>query len=250
MQFAIDLSSYKFGLLKIAYEFAVDKVPGYYDDPIAKLYSEILHQGDVSRLSEAFMEGDAIANANIRVFESMIDYSNRSRHILLLVNLNGKLYCLVKLFDKFSQMIRLSDRTYGDEGFVMMAINDFSTQKCTFMDADELIKATMQDEITTFELSEDADELLKSEADKTEVGFACNKYGDNLMYDSWGNVVCTESQLLLTLELIGMTKDEENTSNEMKTTYILPYGYHYLLMPSQKLVMVRTITKRNVFKKI
>lgn len=250
MQFAIDLNSYKFGLLKIAYEFAVDKVSGYYDDPIAKLYSEILYHGDVSRLSEAFLEGDAIVNANIRVFESMIDYSNRSRHILLLINLNGKLYCLVKLFDKFSQMIRLSDKAYGDEGFVMMAINDFSNHKCTFMNAEELIKATMQDEITTFELCEEGKELLKAEIDKAEVGFACNKYGDNLMYDPWGNVVCTESQLLLTLERIGMTKDEENTSTEMKTTYVIPYGYHYLLMPSQKLTMVRTITKRNVFKKI
>ena len=250
MQFAMDLNSYKFGLLKIAYEFAIDKVPGYYDDSIAKLYSEILYQGDVSRLSETFIEGDAILNANMQVFESMIDYSNRSRHILLLFNLNGKLYCLVKLFDKFSQMIRLSDRAYGDEGFVMMAINDFSTQECRFLNAEDLIKATMQEEITTFELSEEGKELLKLESDKPDVGFAYNQYGDNLMYDSWGNVVCTESQLLLTLEQIGMTKDEESTSNEMKATYIIPHGYHYLLMPSQKLVMVKTITKRNVFKKI
>ena len=35
----IDMKEYKLGLLKIAYEFAVDKINGYLNDPIAIKYA-------------------------------------------------------------------------------------------------------------------------------------------------------------------------------------------------------------------
>lgn len=88
--------------MKIAYEFAADKIEGYIDDPIAKLYASILHEGNPDRLDEVFFEGDTINNASLNIMESIIDNSNTNRHILLLVNIHDKLYCIVKLFDKFA----------------------------------------------------------------------------------------------------------------------------------------------------
>lgn len=142
MQFTIDIKSYKLGLLKIAYEFTADKIEKYTDDPIAKLYANILRDGNPDRLDEAFFEGDAITNANLNILESVIDNSNTNRHILLLIHLHNKLYCVVKLFDKFCQMIRMSDNSYGKESLVLIAINDFVKNRCDFYYPTDLIKVT------------------------------------------------------------------------------------------------------------
>ena len=72
----------------------------------------------------------------------------------------------------------------------------------------------------------------------------------NYVYDSRGNAMCTENLLLLTLEKINLTKKEQETSDYMSVTYLVPFGYHFMLVPSQQLVMVREVTKKNYFKKI
>ena len=127
--------------MKIAYEFAADKINRYIDDPIAKLYTSILREGNPDRLDEVFFEGDAINNASLNIMKSIIDNSNTNRHILLLVNMHDKLYCIVKLFDKFYQMIRMSNSNYGEDGLVLLAINDFVNHKCVFYSPTDLIKS-------------------------------------------------------------------------------------------------------------
>ena len=47
-----------------------------------------------------------------------------------------------------------------------------------------------------------------------------------------------------------LTKKEQETSDYMSVTYLVPFGYHFMLVPSQQLVMVREVTKKNYFKKI
>ena len=144
----------------------------------------------------------------------------------------------------------MSDKAYGDDNFIEIAINDFDERKCRFMNGEELVKATMQEEITTYKFSEEGQELIAAEMDKREVGVVCNFQGDNLLFDSRGYASCTENQLLLTLEKFNLTKKEQETSDYMSVTYLIPFGYHFLLVPSQQLVMVREVTKKNYFKKI
>ena len=79
-------------------------------DPMARLYSEILHDAAIDRLDEVNFEGDGLVHADKMLLEDFIDYSNVNRHILVLTNINGKLYCMVKLFQNvMCQMIRMSD---------------------------------------------------------------------------------------------------------------------------------------------
>ena len=250
MQFTIDIKSYKLGLLKIAYEFTADKIKGYTDDPIAKLYANILHDGNPDRLNEAFFVGDAITNANLNILESIIDNSKTDRHILLLTNLHNKLYCIVKLFDKFCQMIRMSDSSYGENGLVLLAINDFVSHKCDFYSPTELIKATNYSELTIFKLRDEDQAYLEAQISKEGIGFACTKDHDNILYDCKGNPVCTESTLLLILEKLNLIKSESYTLGKISATYTTPFGYHYLCMPEGKLLMVKEITKVNEFIKI
>lgn len=111
MQTSIDIKNYKIGLLKIAYEFAVDKYPDYYKDPMALLYSEILHNAAIDRLDEVAFEGDGILQSGVEILEDYIDYDNTDRHVLILMNCDGKLYCMVKLFQNtMCQLIRMSDK--------------------------------------------------------------------------------------------------------------------------------------------
>ena len=252
MQFTIDIKNYKIGLLKIAYEFAADRIEGYIDDPIAKLYASILHEGNPDRLDEVFFEGDAINNASLNIMESIIDNSNTNRHILLLANIHNKLYCIVKLFDKFCQMIRMSDSSYGEDGLVLLAINDFVNHKCDFYSPTDLIRVTNYSEFTTFKLNDEDQAYLDSllRINKEGIGFACNKDQDNILFDSKGIPICTESILLLTLERLNLIKEESHTSGKISATYKIPLGYYYLCMPDKKLLMVKEITKVNEFIKI
>lgn len=250
MQFKIDIKSYKIGLLKIAYEFAVDKIERYIDDPLAILYADILHEGNPDRLDEVLFEGDAITNANLTILDSVIDSSNTNRHILLLLNYQNKLYCIVKLFDKFCQMIRMSNCCYGDNGIVCVAINDFENKRCDFYTITDLIKAVNFSEYTTFKLRAEDQAYLDAQMGKEGIGFVCNTNQENILYDCNGTPICTESQLLLTLEELNLTKNEIFTPCRISVTYPVPPGYHYLCMPEEKLLMVEEITKVNEFTRI
>lgn len=73
MQVQIDLKNYKIGLLKIAYEFAVDKVPEYYEDPKATLYAEILRDASLERLDEVSFIGDGLFHTANKPLEEYID---------------------------------------------------------------------------------------------------------------------------------------------------------------------------------
>lgn len=250
MQFAIDMKNYKMGLLKIAYEFTADKIKGYTDDPIAKLYASILHDGNPDRLDEAFIGGDPITNANLNILELFIDNSNTDRHILLLINCHGKLYCMVKLFDKFCLMIRMSNSSYGEEVIVLMAINDFVKNRCDFYTLTDLIRATIYRESTTFELIDEDQAYLDAQMGKKDIGFVCNNDQHNILYDCSGNPVCTEDELLLNLVKLNLVKNDINMLGKISATYEIPLGYHYLCMPEKKLLMIRKITEVCEFRKI
>lgn len=243
MQFAIDLKSYRLGLLKIAYEFAADKIGRYIDDPIARLYASILHDGHPDRLDEAFFEGDAITNAHLGILEPIIDNSNTGRHILLLMNFHNKLYCLVKLFDKFCQVIRMSDSGYGEEGLVWMAMNDFVKHRCDFYNPADLASAITYRSFTTFKLKDEDQTYLDAQKGKGGIGFACNKNHDRILYDCLGNPVCTESWLLQNLEESNFVKSESYTPGRIAVAYTIPWGYNYLCMPERKLLVVKEITQ-------
>lgn len=250
MQFLIDTKSYKIGLLKIAYEFAVDQIEEYLEDPLSKLYASILQEGNPSRIDEVILNGDAIINAKFKILESVVDNSNTNRHLLLLFNYNNKLYCLVKLFDKFCQSIKMSDKFYEMEGGGIVAINDFEKCRCDIFNLRQLIQLTYFTEYTTFKLRDKDQEYLDLLMNKEGVGFVCNKDHDNILFNCNGIPICTENNLLLALEKLNLIKKENFTETGISVTYTIPYGHHYLCMPGKKLLMVKEITKVNEFKKI
>ena len=165
-------------------------------------------------------------------------------------NLEGKLYCIVKLFDKFCQIIKMSDCNYGEDGMVLIAINDFLKRECRFYNPIDLIKATKYREYTTFKFSTEAQAYLDKQKNNEKIGFVCNLERDNLLFDCHKNILCTESMLLLMLEKLNHVKDSIYKSNEISVIYTIPPGYYYLCAPEDVLLMVEEITKVTVFQKI
>lgn len=238
LQAQIDLSNYRIGLLKMAYEFAVDKVPSYYDDPNARLYAEILKDGALDRLDEIGFEGDGFINADIKPFEDYIDYSKPDRHILMLFNANGKLYCLVKLFENIlTQLIKMSDNAYDIQGYIVIAINDYSRRECQFYDVERLSKSYYKSVCYGVRLSEEDNAFVQSEMQSagSEIGFACNKYSDNIIFDADGNPYATQSMLCTKLDYLGLTT-YESQGNTIVTKIPAPDTAFLLLRPSDKLV--------------
>ena len=253
MQVQIDLKNYKIGLLKIAYEFAVDKISEYYNDSKARLYAEILREANLDRLDEMGFVGDGLSSMDVKPLEEYIDYTNTDRHILMLLNIQGKLHCIVKLFDKaFCQMICMSDKAYGEEGLVMLTINDFVKHECKFYDIHELLKTCMLTERTCYRFSDEGLKLLKAEEHKDNFGIVCNNSNDNVLYNQYGQPVTTQENLLLRLEPQNNVKEnkEGTKGNSVSSTYVVPGDMYFRLMPSNKLIQVLEITKINDFKKI
>lgn len=249
-QASIDLALFKIGLLKIAYEFAVDKVPGYYNDPMARLFSEILQNALTERLGEVNFSGDGFADANRKILATFIDPANTDRHILLLTNLNNKLYCLVKLFDNtISQVIQMSDKAYGEENNFLLAINDFVRHDCRFFNAADLVRACIKNETVRFKFSEEAAKAVESEQLTPGAGWVCNRQNDNLLFDAEGHPQCTQSQLVNSMELSGKVEEQEK-GTVLTSSYKVPQGLYFQLAPSNRLIRVESIEYLNEITKL
>lgn len=235
---SLDLSDYRIGLLKIAYEFAVDKIPAYYNDPKARLYSKILEDGAIDRLDEVDFQGDAFLSASVKPLDDYIEYSRPKRHFLFLINSGGKLHCIVRLFD-ICQNVVLSDREYPEIGPCYLAVNDSSNSKCWFYSVEELVNATCTPKNWGARFSDEDNKLLEKESDGVngilQLGFACNDHCDNILFDKDGNALTTQTCLINQLEESNCKKTE-NTVDGIRDTYTIPDGLYLKLMPSGILI--------------
>ncbi|MBW3832034.1 HNH endonuclease [Aeromonas hydrophila] len=137
---SIDLHDFKLGLLKIAYEFAIDSIPKYYDDPMAIDISKILHSANHERSTDFVKIGNGFQHEVMQPFESLLDFESE-KHYLILTKLNENLVCFVKLHKLFTVGVVLSEYGYLDENFIV-GINDIVGKSFNKIDAFELIEKT------------------------------------------------------------------------------------------------------------
>lgn len=117
----IDLSNYKIGFLKIAYEFACDVLPQYFEDENAKEISKILHTCDFSKVEKYVIHSDfEITGAKyLKVFG---DFKNQ--HTVHLLDNEYGFICYVTIFDSIYVVIKLSKTNYC-EGYKYMLYNNY-----------------------------------------------------------------------------------------------------------------------------
>lgn len=252
MQFKIDTKAYILSLLKIAYEFTVDKCPRYIDDPIAKLYAEILLQADVNRIDEVKVLSNFFMDKTFEILPLFIE-NTPQRHILCLREHEGKLICGIKLFDAYGISILMSENSYGlDNQNGIVTVNDIKENRCDFYTIGKLISKTLYGTNRVFIFDEEGSNILasaQSNLTELEFGFASNKFGQNILFDANGNAVITEDKLLMELEL---QSDEAPviTGEGYEQTYNYPDGLYYLIPATEQLVPAKGLKETVILKKI
>lgn len=126
---SFDLEEYKIGMLKIAYEFAVDSLPNYINDEKAIFISDILHKQNIDMLSSIHFIQDGFSNILEPIFNKLIDFSNKDRHYLFLFECQNNLICFVNLFNILSIGIILSENTSTLKDDFIVGINDLNKRE-------------------------------------------------------------------------------------------------------------------------
>lgn len=119
----MDLLKFKIGLLKIAYEFAVDSVPAYFATPDAVCVSEILERADYERASEYAKIGSGLKHEIFEPFARYLDLSSK-KHYLILTQTDFGLLALIKLHDLFAVGFLLSEDRLLGSGEIIIGVND------------------------------------------------------------------------------------------------------------------------------
>lgn len=246
MQTMIDLKNYKIGLLKIAYEICVEMFPEYEHDSLGQIYAKILHdvayevEGAIDRIDEVKFEGTGFKDPLKPLLSQFIDYSNNKRHIIVLFNHADHLYCLVKVFDIFSQLIQMSDITYLKDEDIRLYINDFSKNGYVKLTLKELVAKLKEEKTTSYKFDEQGMTLLEEISEGAEVGFHANKYGQNLVYNQDGDVFMTEDNLKENIPE-NCISDSSLIGGEFTTTYHIPQGFFFCVSPTNTLVQLNEI---------
>lgn len=128
-QWEVDTLKFKLGLLKIAYEFAVDSIDEYFDDPLAIKISEIIRDSSYERIHELKI-GSGLDKEIFKSIENIFDI-NKKRHILMLISIDQGLICLIKIDTVFHIGIQLSERKYMSFENSIIGINDLEIKSFT-----------------------------------------------------------------------------------------------------------------------
>jgi hypothetical protein len=167
----IDILKFKIGLLKIAYEFSVDSIPGYFSDVDAITISEILKNADYEGVNEYVKIGSGLQPEIFAPFAGYLDLSNK-KHYLVLTPAELGLLCLVKLHDLFSIGVVLSKRKILDFTETVIGVNDIDGRSFRKLRIPDLINECMGPVHTRFcYYFDDEHERAKGELEVSSPGF-------------------------------------------------------------------------------
>lgn len=194
--FKIDIQKFKIGLLKIAYEFAVDKIPAYFYDTTAIKISSILQNADLSRIDDIKMSfGIDFENEIFKPFEFLIDFKNK--HTLILTDVGGGLKCFIKLDNIFAIIIELSTKSYlnKDMSNSLILINSLSKRDVTLTTFFNEVN-NRQKLYTSFQFYSDNEleiEIIKN----SKISYLGEEEGNPILFNRYGGVVYTDFKYFL-----------------------------------------------------
>ncbi|WP_462333006.1 HNH endonuclease [Schwartzia sp. (in: firmicutes)] len=121
----IDTKKYLLGFLKIAYEFACDEVPSYFDDEEAASIAGILSSGKIT-VSDAkkIFAANGINKKATECMSFLGTTKNKTHYIVLVSGRTIGLQCYMVLFNTFYIGVRLSSEYYPIKDEMIIGIND------------------------------------------------------------------------------------------------------------------------------
>ena len=135
----IDVLNFKLGLLKIAYEFAVDTLPDYFHDDTAVTISQVLRDGRYEDALEYVKIGNGLQGKIWDPFNQYLDLDSRTHYLALAATDDMGLVCLIKLHDLFAIGVILSPKRYLNEGEMHIGINSLDKKSFIRMTGNEMI---------------------------------------------------------------------------------------------------------------
>ena len=133
---SVDFEEFKIGLLKIAYEFAVDSIPIYYQDNQAKIISKYLYNCKVEDKSLFF--GSGFEDKIFQNLKWMFNTHSKKQYLILINVEQYGLICIIYLSNYISIAIKLSDKKYIHQDFIV-GINDIENQKFEKFDGNSIL---------------------------------------------------------------------------------------------------------------
>ncbi len=236
----IDTHNFKAGILKIAYEFAVDKIQEYFEDEQAIIISEILEKADFENLdTKVTFLGSGFDKEVLKPFEHLIEFENNNHYLILFCSKFG-LLCFVNLFNTFSIGIKLSEKTSYIQDNLLVGKNDLTEKTFIVYNITELLQSTYTPLTYRFKHwfpnEESVKEFMEMQKDKD---FAFYYENDQIpFFDKSGKVVYDNiDNKLILMEKIS----KGDTKNSMITEYLLDEELYIKMLPSKKLYAVVSV---------
>ena len=117
----VNMRDFKIGLLKIAYEFAADRVPGYLESDDAIHTAEVLREARFDDVERYVNIGDGLDQRVLARFSDFLGFTE-FKHYLVLCTTDSGLLCFVHLHNLFSVGVTLSTGSFGD--LLEFGVND------------------------------------------------------------------------------------------------------------------------------
>lgn len=122
---SVDTLEFKIGLLKIAYEFAIDTLPAYKDDASARSIAAVLAQADYEEAAKFAAIGNGLDRSILQFLHEIIDFQKENHYLILMPSSLG-IVCFVHLHNSFSIGVQLSERAYSSE--IIVGVNDIANK--------------------------------------------------------------------------------------------------------------------------
>lgn len=148
MEKQIDIKEFKIGLLKIAYEFAVDSINEYFEDKQAIEISNFLLNSNFNKI-DTFFIGSGFEHEVLKPLEILFDF-DKKRHLLVLMDSKEfGLVCFISLYNLFNIVVRLSENKFLKDNMII-GINDLENNNFEKIDFFELSKRIYSNEEKKF----------------------------------------------------------------------------------------------------
>ncbi|RBH57339.1 MULTISPECIES: HNH endonuclease [Pseudomonas] len=191
-QWSMDINKFKIGLLKIAYEFAVDTLPVYFEDEEAVRISEILRDAKYDDILKYVKIGNGLQQEIWGPFSQFLDLDSRSHYLALSANDSMGLVCLVKLHDLFAVGVVLSSKRYLGEGEMHVGINSLNESNFVKLTGTEMINKCLGPRHTRpcYYLDYDAKEEVIAEIKSPGFRYQGQENETVPLYTSQGELIC------------------------------------------------------------
>lgn len=236
---AIDLQDFKMPMLKIAYEFCVEYIEGYFDDPLAVKISSILFNTDFDEMKKLVIVGNGFENPFGKIFDQFIDGQNSNRHLIIAMNIGDALYCSISIFNTLSIVFKMSDSSYSSIGYGIIAINDIIQHTSHTMSWEDFI-SNCTSYIGT--------EIVLDDMKKYDTSLFFANCDDVIVFDANGGAIGCLSSLLCKIPRLKINDTYENQNNFV-TTYDIDASWYLRRITDWELVKLSKIRSISIVNK-